>query len=224
MKHRIDDVERNYYTILGVDRAAPLDELRAAHRRLARVLHPDANANNSAHERALAERRMREVNEAWSVLSDPAERHSYDEALAAAEIRDAAARAAGQEPGAGTDRGPSSGTRSSTAGTRPNGPLPDNFDNADPVFRRAFQRSTGDGTGSGEPGGGTADALHFDAPEMTEDDRRRLNLRTLVVVAVLIVGAVVFLIVTAYAGGVDDPASTVPVTSDPVSSTVEPAD
>lgn len=49
-----------------------------AYRDLARRLHPDRVQGASAAERSLAERRMREINESWEVLRDPARRRAYD--------------------------------------------------------------------------------------------------------------------------------------------------
>lgn len=74
---------RTYYDVLGVERTATVKELRDAHRRLARMLHPDhlATVPLSDRDRALAEMRIREVNEAWKVLGDPASRAAYDRTL-----------------------------------------------------------------------------------------------------------------------------------------------
>lgn len=76
--------ERTHYQVLGVGPGASTDEVRRAHRQLARVLHPDRLGASSPAERTLAERRMREVNAAWTTLSDPARRQDYDRELAAA--------------------------------------------------------------------------------------------------------------------------------------------
>lgn len=70
-----------YYQRLGVAPSASTEELRAAYRELARRLHPDRQSDASPAERALADRRMREINEAWQTLGEPARRRRYDESL-----------------------------------------------------------------------------------------------------------------------------------------------
>ncbi|MGD2146371.1 MAG: J domain-containing protein [Anaerolineae bacterium] len=64
---------KDYYDILGVDRAAPDKEIKRAFRRLARQWHPDANPNDDH-----AEERFKEINEAYEVLSDSDKRAKYD--------------------------------------------------------------------------------------------------------------------------------------------------
>jgi curved DNA-binding protein len=63
---------RDYYDVLGVSRDAGPDELQQAFRRLARANHPDVNKDPGAEER------FKEINEAYSALSDPELRKRYD--------------------------------------------------------------------------------------------------------------------------------------------------
>jgi curved DNA-binding protein len=63
---------RDYYEVLGVSRDADQDEIRGAHRRLARQYHPDINKEPGA------EDRFKEISEAYEVLRDPEKRERYD--------------------------------------------------------------------------------------------------------------------------------------------------
>ena len=56
---------KDYYQTLGVARDATADAIKKAFRKLARKYHPDVSKESDA------ELRMREVNEAYAVLSDP---------------------------------------------------------------------------------------------------------------------------------------------------------
>ena len=79
---------RNHYEVLGVARTAEASEIRQAHRRLVHALHPDRHLASSESERTLVERRMREINQAWYVLSDEQRRIDYD--LSFADVGDPA--------------------------------------------------------------------------------------------------------------------------------------
>ena len=65
--------QKDYYQILGVDRNASQQQIREAYRKLAFQYHPDRNQGNPA-----ATERMKEINEAYSVLSDSRKRNEYD--------------------------------------------------------------------------------------------------------------------------------------------------
>jgi molecular chaperone DnaJ len=62
------------YKTLRVDKKASQDEIKKAYRKLARQYHPDQNPNDPQ-----AEERFKEVQQAYSVLSDPEKRKQYDQ-------------------------------------------------------------------------------------------------------------------------------------------------
>ena len=64
---------KNYYDILGVSKTASDDEITKAYRKLAKKYHPDLNPGNKE-----AEEKLKEVNEAYSVLSDKTKKQNYD--------------------------------------------------------------------------------------------------------------------------------------------------
>ena len=64
---------KDFYEVLGVSRSATADDIKRAYRLLARRHHPDVADNKSE-----AERRFKEINEAYEVLSDPQKRAQYD--------------------------------------------------------------------------------------------------------------------------------------------------
>jgi DnaJ-class molecular chaperone len=63
----------DYYETLGVERGASETEVKKAFRKLARELHPDVNAHDPE-----AEEKFKAAAEAYEVLSDPAQRQTYD--------------------------------------------------------------------------------------------------------------------------------------------------
>ena len=64
---------RDYYEILGVERSADEAALKSSFRKLAMEHHPDRNGGCEE-----AAGRFKEINEAYSVLSDPQKRAAYD--------------------------------------------------------------------------------------------------------------------------------------------------
>lgn len=64
---------KDYYSILGVKRKASQEEIKKAYRRLARKYHPDVSKESDA------EKRFKEVGEAYAVLKDPEKRVAYDQ-------------------------------------------------------------------------------------------------------------------------------------------------
>jgi molecular chaperone DnaJ len=66
-------VKRDYYEILGVARQASPDDLKRAFRKIAMESHPDRFPDD-----AVAAERFKEASEAYTVLSDPGRRRTYD--------------------------------------------------------------------------------------------------------------------------------------------------
>ena len=65
---------KDYYEILGVPREATPDEVRLGYRLLARQFHPDV-----AEDKATAEEKFKEINEAYEILGDLKKRRKYNE-------------------------------------------------------------------------------------------------------------------------------------------------
>ena len=65
---------KDYYKILGLDTSrVSLDEIKVAYRTAAKKYHPDVNVGD-----ALAEERIKDINEAYRILSVPASKRKYD--------------------------------------------------------------------------------------------------------------------------------------------------
>src|SRR6188508_2196924 len=64
---------RDYYATLGVPRGASAADIKKAYRKLARQHHPDVNKSDPA-----AEKRFKEISEAYAVLGDDEKRKAYD--------------------------------------------------------------------------------------------------------------------------------------------------
>lgn len=62
----------DYYEILGVSKSATQEEIKRAYRKLALKYHPDKGSGGD-------EKKFKEINEAYQVLSDPVKRRQYDQ-------------------------------------------------------------------------------------------------------------------------------------------------
>ena len=65
-------VKRDYYEVLGVTKAASIDELKRQYRKLALKFHPDRNQHVDTQEH------FKEISEAYAVLSDSKKRQLYN--------------------------------------------------------------------------------------------------------------------------------------------------
>ena len=67
--------KRDYYEVLGIQKGASEDDIKKAYRKMARENHPDLHPDKVEE----CEEKMKEINEAYSVLSDPEKRQRYDQ-------------------------------------------------------------------------------------------------------------------------------------------------
>jgi len=122
--------EVDFYAELGVTRSATEKEIKNAYRNAARKWHPDVNQSPGAKEK------FQSINEAYTVLSDPAMRQRYDQFGVA-------------------------GVRSPGQGGGPGGPGMADFDLGD-IFESFFGGQGGPGAGRRRSGPAQGDDLRFD--------------------------------------------------------------
>lgn len=187
---------RDHYKVLGLSPDADADEIRQAYRRLVHVLHPDRHYEATPAERALADRRMREINEAWNTLRDPARRRNYD---SSADLGNGHRKGSGGSGSAGTRPAPR-GQRP-TASTRASGRSSTNFStgpgSSSSAGNGAYWRLNGTGRPGGQSGGSPAGAQD-DGIAVTPGVAFLLKRGPIVVIVALVLG---LFIVTAYVGG-----------------------
>ena len=63
-------MSKNYYDVLGVSKTATQNEIKKAYRELCKKYHPDKHGGDDT--------KIKEINEAYSVLSDKNKRNQYD--------------------------------------------------------------------------------------------------------------------------------------------------
>jgi len=66
----------SYYEILGIPKTATPEEIKLAYREKAKLYHPDVNTTGEVHQPSLD--KFREIAEAYSILSVPETRATYD--------------------------------------------------------------------------------------------------------------------------------------------------
>lgn len=62
----------DYYSILGLQKGASVDEIKKAYKSLAKKYHPDVSQEPDA------EKKFKEIVEAYQILSDPEKKQNYD--------------------------------------------------------------------------------------------------------------------------------------------------
>ena len=115
----------DYYKVLGVERDASQQAIKAAYRKLALKWHPDRNKSPEA------EKKFKEINKAYEVLSDREKRQTYDQ------FGEAAFRQGGQG-GYGTGQGPFTYTYTSRGGNPFSGADFGGFSDPFDIFEQFF--------------------------------------------------------------------------------------
>jgi molecular chaperone DnaJ len=130
----------DYYDILGLSKGASVDEIKKAYRAEALKWHPDKHKED----KETAERRFKDINEAYQVLSDPQKKSAYDQyghdAFTPGGFPGGGGFAGNPFAGGG-QHGPFTYTYTSNGGGTPFG----NFDFGDPfdIFEQFFGGSFG---------------------------------------------------------------------------------
>ncbi|MHB8442898.1 MAG: molecular chaperone DnaJ [Patescibacteria group bacterium] len=139
----------DYYKVLGVSKDSDIKEIKRAYRKLAGEHHPDKNKSSD-------DKRFKEINEAYSVLSDPQKRASYD--------RFGNADFANQQGGPGGGYSYGGATGGQQAGGFRYESSSANFGGFEDIFSDLF----GGGFASGQSGGGRAG--RSSTPDLSGDD------------------------------------------------------
>ncbi|HEX2910852.1 MAG TPA: DnaJ domain-containing protein [Chloroflexia bacterium] len=158
----------NPYKVLAIDPSADTDVISAVYRTLSKKYHPDINKSPEA------EQRMREINRAYEMLKDPAQRRKVDEELARENNRGAAS---GTRPATGYT------TSRPTTQARPRPAAPD-FSNIGEQFDQLRRRAEGviNNVRSGvdvRPGAPDDRTLYFYKKQLL-DEAQRKNLKVAV--------------------------------------------
>jgi DnaJ-class molecular chaperone len=131
----------DYYDVLGVSKGVSADEIKKAYRKQALEWHPDKHKDN----KEAAEKRFKEINEAYQILSDSQKRQAYDQfGHSAFSPGGGAPGGFGGFPGAGAQAGrwgPFTYTYTSSGDGSPSGESPfAGFDFGDPfdIFEQFF--------------------------------------------------------------------------------------
>jgi DnaJ-class molecular chaperone len=155
--------QQDYYDILGVKKTVDAKELKKAYRRLARQYHPDLHAGEK---KAEMEKKFKELNEAYEVLGDEANRKKYDQYGMNWKEAEAYERARQQSGGAYPGGGPSHGFEAGA----------DFSDLFESMFRQGAQREGASFRGFAMAGADLEANLPISLREAFTGTRRTLNL------------------------------------------------
>ena len=97
-------MKRDYYELLGLAKGADPSAIKKAYRKLAKKYHPDTNPGDKE-----AEKKFKEITEAYNILSDPEKKKLYDQFGHAAFDQSGAAGGAGGRSAAAAAGGKSRG-------------------------------------------------------------------------------------------------------------------
>ncbi len=145
----------DYYRTLGLEKEASDKEIKRAYRRLARRYHPDINPGDKA-----AEDRFKEIQEAYSVLSDSEKRKTYD--------RYGQAEPGNSFPGGGTRGFDFQGFQSGRPGSS-------SFSSFGEIFSDLFGRRPGQSGGMPRRGGDLEYHIKIPFLEAVNGVRKRVN-------------------------------------------------
>jgi curved DNA-binding protein len=166
---------RDYYKVLGVERAAGADQIKTAYRRLARKYHPDVSKEPNA------EARFKEMQEAYEVLKDPEKRAAYDQLganwKAGEQFRPPPDWGSGFEFSGGAAR--PGGTRRGAGRARWSGAGAEDGASADQDFSDFFSSLFGGGSPFSRGGGGGAARDHHARVGIELEEAYRGTTRTL---------------------------------------------
>lgn len=123
----------DYYDLLGISKSSTADEIKKAYRRQALEWHPDKHKDN----KEAAEKRFKEINEAYQVLSDPQKRQAYDQ-FGHTAFSPGGGSARGQSPFGGQPFGSSRGGPFSYTYTSGQGGVPFDFSDPFEIFEQFF--------------------------------------------------------------------------------------
>ena len=131
---------KDFYAILGVAQNADEDDIKKAYKKAALKYHPDRHSSSTEEEKSEAERKFKEVGEAYECLTDPEKKERYDSGVDPEDLDNPHAGGCGHGHG---------GHGGGMGGIDPN------------ILFQMFMAQQGSGGGGGRGGGGRGGGFHF---------------------------------------------------------------